>query len=305
MLQRRQNATISSIGKETRRFGRLAIIVGLRVILSVLSLPRQRLALPSLSTNTEVVWVFVWLPGSHGSHNLRPNVNPSQGLTRAILPRVELERRAGYPGNVTGKPELGRKDPLEERMSPIITDQTAVLVIDVQTGLFCANPMPFEAEAVVARINAVTAKARNARAPIIFIQHDGEPNGDYLAPFTEGWKLHPNLVVQPGELVIRKTTCDAFYGTSLESELRARGATTLLLMGYATDFCVDTTLRNAASKDFGVIVVADAHTTADNPGLKADQVRQHHNWAWANCISNKGVTVLKASEVRFPASLTA
>ena len=186
-------------------------------------------------------------------------------------------------------------------MKPSLPDHTAVLVIDVQTGLFCTEPAPFEAEAVVARINAVMAKARRAGSPVIFIQHDGEPGGENVVPFTEGWKLHPKLDVHPGDLVIRKTTCDAFYGTSLEAELRSRGITTLLLMGYATDFCVDATLRNAASKDFAVIVVADAHTTADNPVLKADLVRQHHNWAWANCIATKGVTVLNASELRFSA----
>jgi len=186
-------------------------------------------------------------------------------------------------------------------MKPSVPDHTAVLVIDVQTGLFRAKAVPFEAEAVIARINAVTAQARHAGAPVFFIQHDGEPGGEDVAPFTEGWKLHPDLEVRHADLVIRKTTCDTFYGTSLEAELRARGITTLLLMGYATDFCVDSTLRNAASKDFGIIVVADAHTTTDNPILKADVVRQHHNWAWANSITRKGVTVLRASEVRFPA----
>jgi len=185
-------------------------------------------------------------------------------------------------------------------MKPIVSAQTAVLVIDVQVGLLRAEPSPFEAEAVVARINAVTAKARQAGAPVIFIQHDGAPGGEDVVPFTEGWKLHPKLDVRPDELVIRKTTCDAFYGTLLESELRSRGITTLLLMGFATDFCVDSTLRSAASKNFAVIIVADAHTTSDNPVLKADQVRQHHNWVWAICITSRGVTVLKASEVRFP-----
>jgi nicotinamidase-related amidase len=189
-------------------------------------------------------------------------------------------------------------------MKPTIPAQTAVLVIDVQVGLFCAKPSPLEAEAVVARINDVTAKARQAGAPVIFIQHDGGADDPDLAPFSDGWKLHPALQVHPGELVVRKTTCDAFYGTSLEAELRSRRITTLLLMGFATDFCVDSTLRSALSKDFGVIVVADAHTTADNPILSADLVRQHHNWAWANCLSSKGVTVLKASAVRFPARAT-
>ena len=158
-------------------------------------------------------------------------------------------------------------------MNPNVLAQTAVLVIDVQAGLFGSEAAAFEGEAVISRINEVTAEARKGGAPVIFIQHDGEPTGEEVVPFTEGWKLPPDLVVQPGDLVIRKTTCEAFYGTSLEADLRARSITTLLLMGYATDFCVDATLRNAVSKDFGIIVVADAHTTADNPVLKADQVQ--------------------------------
>jgi len=186
-----------------------------------------------------------------------------------------------------------------QKMNPIIPVQTAVLVIDVQTGLFCAQPAPFEAEAVVERINAVTGRARQAGAPVIFIQHDGEPDGEDVVPFTEGWKLHPKLEVRAGELVIRKTTCDSFYKTPLETELRLRCITTLVLMGYATDFCVDATLRSAASRDFRVIVIADAHTTSENPVLKAEMVRQHHNWAWANSITRRGVTVVMESEVRF------
>jgi nicotinamidase-related amidase len=185
-------------------------------------------------------------------------------------------------------------------MKPSVPGHAAVLVIDVQAGLFCTEPAPFEAEEVVARINVVTAQARRTGAPVIFIQHDGEPGGEDVVPFTDGWKLHPKLDVRPGDPVIRKTTCDAFYGTALEAELRSRGITTVLLTGYATDFCVDATLRSTASKDFGVIVIADAHTTSDNPVLKAEVVRQHHNWAWANAITKKGVTVLRASEVRFP-----
>jgi nicotinamidase-related amidase len=184
-------------------------------------------------------------------------------------------------------------------MKPSVPDHAAVLVIDVQAGLFCTEPAPFEAGAVVARINTVTAKARRAGAPVIFIQHDGEPGGEDVVPSTEGWKLHPDLEVRPGDLVIRKTTCDAFYGTALEAELRSRGIECVLLTGFATDFCVDATLRSAASKDFGVVVVADAHTTTDNPVLKGEAVRRHHNWAWANAITKRGVTVLKAGELRF------
>ena len=37
----------------------------------------------------------------------------------------------------------------------------------------------------------------------------------------------------------------------------------LLVTGCATDFCVDTTVRVAASRDYEIVVVADGHTTAD------------------------------------------
>jgi nicotinamidase-related amidase len=190
-------------------------------------------------------------------------------------------------------------------MNSMISSQTAVLVIDVQVGLFRANPAPCEAEAVVKRINLVTAKARQSGARVIFIQHDGEPGGEDVVPFTPGWALHPELEVRPGEPVIRKTACDAFYGTELEATLRSRGVTTLLLAGYATDFCVDATLRSAVSKDFRVIVVADAHTTSENPVVSPAVVRQHHNWAWANAIAPRRVTVLKAREVRFERTASA
>lgn len=177
--------------------------------------------------------------------------------------------------------------------------KTAVLVIDVQIGLFRTNPPPFEAEAVIAHINNLTAKARQAGAPVFFIQHDGSPGESWLVPFSEAWKLHPDLHLETSDLVIRKTACDAFYRTSLESELRSRGITTLVLTGYATDFCVDATLRNALSRDFRVIVAADAHTTSDGPTLKADSVRQHHNWAWANLTAKENVLVLPAREAAF------
>jgi nicotinamidase-related amidase len=176
---------------------------------------------------------------------------------------------------------------------------TAVLVIDVQAGLFGSKPPPLEADAVLGRINEVTTKARAAGVPVILIQQDGDPKGDWLVPLSDDWRLHPKLKVEHGDLIIRKTTCDAFYRTSLESELRARQITTLVLTGAATDFCVDATLRNALSKEFAVIVVADAHTTSDSPMLKADLIRQHHNWAWAESISATGVTIVPATALVF------
>jgi nicotinamidase-related amidase len=173
----------------------------------------------------------------------------------------------------------------------------AVLVIDVQIGPFEAEPRPFEADEVVRRINAVTAKARAAKVPVIFIGHDGPEDPNWRVP--SGWAFHPHLKIALRETVIHKTTADAFYGTDLEKTLRHGGIQSLLVMGYATDFCVDATLRNAASKDFEIFVVRDAHTTNDTPDLKASDVQRHFNWAWSESYSSRGIHLLSASQVHF------
>ena len=61
-----------------------------------------------------------------------------------------------------------------------------------------------------------------------------------------------------------------------------------MVSGCATDFCVDSTIRSALSKDFNITVIADTHTTADKPYLNAQKIIQHHNFVWQNMIPTKG-----------------
>ncbi len=153
--------------------------------------------------------------------------------------------------------------------------KSALLIIDVQRGLFDAEPRPFEADAVVARINALADKARAAGAPVIFIQHERE--GSLLAFESEGWALERGLVVQAGDLVVRKTTPDSFLRTELMASLQGLGVDHLVICGYASEFCVDTTTRRAAALGFSVSLAADAHTTHDKAHASAAQIRAHHN----------------------------
>ncbi|MCP4694589.1 MAG: isochorismatase family protein, partial [Desulfobacterales bacterium] len=68
--------------------------------------------------------------------------------------------------------------------------------------------------------------------------------------------------------------------------------------GCATDFCVDTTVRSAASKDYEMVVVSDAHTTGDRPHLGAEAIIEHHNWVWENFIPpGKDIMVAPAERV--------
>lgn len=182
-------------------------------------------------------------------------------------------------------------------MTTVNPRATAILVIDVQLGVFESDPPPLDKEGVLTRINQVTASARAARVPVVFLQHDGDPKEQWLTPFTEAWRLHPALQIGREDCVIRKTACDGFYRTNLDEHLRGNAVKTVVIAGYATDFCVDTTIRSAASREFNVIVVSDAHTTKDRPVLTAAQIRAHHEWMWSNLICPEGVGLMSTAEI--------
>ncbi len=89
----------------------------------------------------------------------------------------------------------------------------ALLVIDVQRGLFSGRCRPFDADAVVDRINSLTARARAQGAPVIFIQH--EHPGSPLEFGADNWQLEEHLVFTERDTLVRKSTPDSFLRTNL------------------------------------------------------------------------------------------
>ena len=176
--------------------------------------------------------------------------------------------------------------------------KTAVLVIDVQQGLCEGEGAAFDCPGTISRINQVTRKARQAGAPVVFIQHES-PAG-YLEHGTPAWQLAHGLEVAPTDLRIRKTTPDSFLRTELESRLRQAGIEQLVVCGMHSEFCVDTTTRRALALGFPVVLVSDAHTSAGNTALTAQQVIAHHD-ATLTHISSFGprVQALDSGQVRF------
>ena len=63
------------------------------------------------------------------------------------------------------------------------------------------------------------------------------------------------------ELVIDKNASSPFNGTGIDQLLRNLGLDTLIVVGMATDMCVETTARDAADRGYNVIVVEDATAT--------------------------------------------
>lgn len=152
-----------------------------------------------------------------------------------------------------------------------MSNKRVVMVVDMQQGVF-ATPR-LQREACVARINQLT----RAADWVIFIQHIEEGG---LEEGSDGFALLPDLYQPEGALYCSKTACDAFYKTGLEQLLDEHGIREFVMCGCATDYCVDTTLKNAASKGYAITVAEDAHTTADRPAAQAATLIAHYNEVW-------------------------
>jgi nicotinamidase-related amidase len=157
----------------------------------------------------------------------------------------------------------------------------ALIVIDMQAGLFSGDPPRRDADGTISRINQL-ARATRRNGRVVFVQHT-EPADD-LAQGSDEWALLPTLDRTPGDLVIEKSACDSFLETRLEDTLRSHGIDELIITGCATDFCVDTTIRTAGALKFKVVVPSDAHTTRDRPHLDAQSIIAHHNYMWAGLL---------------------
>ncbi len=170
-----------------------------------------------------------------------------------------------------------------------------MIVVDMQEGLL-DGPSKHDLQGVVGRINRVAAMVRRRGDTVVWIRHCGRP-GDGFERGTAGWEFLPELVREQGDIVIEKTLNDPFAGTPLGETLARLAPDRVLVAGWATDFCVDATVRSAVSFDQHVVVVADGHTLSDRPHLDARAVIRHHHWVWSELITNRSVRLATADQL--------
>jgi nicotinamidase-related amidase len=168
----------------------------------------------------------------------------------------------------------------------------ALLVVDMQVGLLNADPK-HDLAGVVERINRLAAHTRDQAGRVIFVQHCGIA-GDDFAPDTPGWALLPDLQRDASDIVVNKSLNDPFTGTGLQALLQQIAPDRVLVTGWATDLCVDATVRAAVAHDHHVVAVADGHTLSDRPHLDAASIIRHHNWVWSELITRRSIKVAAA-----------
>jgi len=170
-----------------------------------------------------------------------------------------------------------------------------LLIIDMQCGLLEGEEKQ-DLAGVIARINLISGAVRASGGAVVWIRHCGRA-GEGFERQTPSWEFLPGLTRQPRDIVVEKTFNDAFAGTILDDTLTGLAPSRLLICGWATDFCVDSTVRSAVAHGYPVTVIRDAHTLANRPHLDAPQVKEHHHWLWTNLIAETPVRLLDAQDL--------
>jgi len=181
-----------------------------------------------------------------------------------------------------------RRETFERVLAPE-PGRTALVVVDMQRGFLDpgeAMEVP-PAREVVPVIQRLLDLFRAKRLPVVFTEFvygesvpvligslhpehrpapPGAPRGFGLPSSsclegTASAQTVPDLAPRPGEIVVRKRGYDAFSGTLLDTALRARNVTSLVVTGTMTDICVLATVTAALHRQYRVTLVEDGVAT--------------------------------------------
>lgn len=176
---------------------------------------------------------------------------------------------------------------IEDKVDP---KHTALLVVDIQNDFlhqegFMAKHTPAwkPVDDMVERLERLIVGARRHGVLVIFARN-------WFSNFTvspvikERWqRIWPKIDVKmcwknewgadfyrvrplPDEPIVVKHRYSAFLNTDLDLVLHNRSIRTLVVTGYTTNACVETTARDAYMHDYYVVVVSDC-CACQNPAL--------------------------------------
>ena len=142
---------------------------------------------------------------------------------------------------------------------------SALLMIDLQ-NTYREGVMTLEGvEPAIKEAAALLKRAREAGIPIFHVQHDAGAGSPYDLGDRIG-AIADEVAPLDGEETIVKNYPSAFVGTELQEKLMASGSKDLILTGFMTHMCVNSTARSAFNLGFRPSVVASTTATRNLPG---------------------------------------
>ena len=151
------------------------------------------------------------------------------------------------------------------------SSDTALLLIDVQVGVDDLahwggvngrrnNP---NAEAVML---SLLSTWRDHALPVAFTRHDSVEDRSPLKLNLPSGDLKPGFSIADGDISVVKDVNSGFVGTTLHEEFTARGISRLVVAGFFTNMCVETTVRMAGNMGYDTYLVDEGCATTNRAG---------------------------------------
>lgn len=151
------------------------------------------------------------------------------------------------------------------------SSDTALLLIDVQVGVDDLshwggvngrrnNP---DAEAVML---SLLSTWREHALPVAFTRHDSIEDTSPLKLSLPSGDLKPGFSIADEDISVVKNVNSGFVGTSLHEDFKAREISRLVVVGFFTNMCVETTVRMAGNMGYDTYLVAEGCATTNRVG---------------------------------------
>jgi nicotinamidase-related amidase len=135
-------------------------------------------------------------------------------------------------------------DPVRVTLNPATT---ALLVLDFVEPI--CNSQPKCKGQMLPAMTPFMARARKAGVVVAYGTRDQNMS-----------KWLPEVAPAPGDIKIVNTAQDRFYGTDLDKALKAKGITTIIMVGWKVSGSVAYTSVGATVRDYTVVIPVDTTT---------------------------------------------
>lgn len=162
-------------------------------------------------------------------------------------------------------------------LAPAPLKESALIMIDCQNTYRKGLMQLTGVEVAILEARRLLARARELKIPVIHIQHDAGVGSPYDVSAEIG-AICDEVAPIAGEPVITKNYPNSFVATDLDQQLKALGIKNIVLAGFMTHMCINSTAHGGFNLGYAVTVVASATATrplqsANGKVLSAQEVQ--------------------------------
>lgn len=177
--------------------------------------------------------------------------------------------------------------------------ESALILIDLQNTYRWGVMQLSGVEQAIAEAAKLLEMARDLKVPVFHIRHDAGPGTPYDVSAEIG-AISDEVAPIAGEPVITKNYPNSFVQTDLDERLKALGIHQIMLAGFMTHMCINSTAHGGFNLGYAPTIVASATATRALEGANGVVLtaQQMHDAAIASTRDLYAAIVDRVSDLR-------